>query len=238
MSQRNAFTIVELIFLIVIFGILASIDLLKFEGKSDKNTANLEMETMNSLNGIIADTIKVYLHVHGNTNISWHNTTMMGTTRDARASGGIYYTINSQKKVFSSILDNHEKFRIIHFASSNGTDMVTMGTTASPATHDVLFITGDASDATHGMTAITNDILGEPDKNDIWVFNPNSFDINVSDDPINIGIGRVIGSEGKYVMVPAQSIKLIDVNGIKSRPTFFRVTKIGGSYSDISNVTQ
>ncbi len=235
--QRNAFTMVELIFVIVIIGVLAATALPKFGGVRDNATANSEIAAMSSLDGAIAAAIEFRLQDYKDTNVSWHNTTMTGASVSARDGADIYKTINTEKKVLSSILDKGDKFRIIGIAGSSGTDMVAMTDNPSSASNDVLLITGTATDATNGLTASANDILGKPDKNDFWVFNPNSFDLKVCASQA-CGGTTVVSSEGTYVIVPAQSIKLVDINGTATRAAAFTVYKVNGDRVGTSAITQ
>jgi prepilin-type N-terminal cleavage/methylation domain-containing protein len=209
--RRNGFTMVELIFVIIIIGILSAAAIPKFGDIKDKAKINSELNVMNSMDSAIVSAIALREDDYGDRNVKWHKVDISDGRLDARFTAVQAYNteVNTAKKVLSYILKKSDKLKIVGAASTNGTDIVAWSTATKPV-NDILFIAGPASDATLGVEVPSNasgqDLLGKPDKNDLWVFNPNTFDINITS-------SATYPLHTSPTLVPAESIALLDVNG-------------------------
>lgn len=157
MKQRSAFTMVELIFVIVIIGILASVGIPKLSGTSDNAKKTAEMATISAVSTAIES-------VHGEWSINedtftWGITKQPSTTLDARS--GYPININANNQPFGALLKGDSQ------------DFTRYAIAANPD-YTITVFTGPASNPARGVKfdtkAPNSDITGKPDRNDFWIY--------------------------------------------------------------------
>ncbi len=201
--KRNAFTMVELIFVIVILGIVASIGLPKFTAVRDNAKMTSEIAALGSLDSAINAAIEFRFQDYGDTNVAWHGAPFVDAVIDE------LQRRNATKEVLKSILNKSEEYYIVGVMGYNEEQQrVDQETFGSEGTL-ILLIKGPASNKETGVNQPSQgDVIGRPDKSDLWCFNPTPIDINISS-----AQNYVLGSSGEsWSIVPSRSMKLIDIN--------------------------
>jgi prepilin-type N-terminal cleavage/methylation domain-containing protein len=156
---KSAFTMVELIFVIVIIGILASVGIPKLSGVSDNAKKTAEVATISAVSTAIET-------AHGEWSINegvftWGNN-LRSDTNPLNAHG--YPTVLSKNNdTFGALLKSSSQNDYSdnggpRYASSNG------------IVHSFTIFTGPASNPIRGVKAEPIDIVGKPDKNDFWIY--------------------------------------------------------------------
>ncbi len=213
--KQSGFTIVELIFVIIIIGILSSVALSKYNTVKSRARINSEIATMSSFDGAITAAIEFQLDDFGNGEVNWYNLDGGGQINYINKIKAALIKANNSKTVLGGIGKSVEKIKAIGFVpkDKNGSKGAY---SRAWLCYSPVILTSTASDSSSGVEpssdTLGDDVPRKPDKNDFWVFNPSSIDINItggasSSDLIN---PRVIESG---------TVGLVDVNGTDSIKT-------------------
>jgi type II secretory pathway pseudopilin PulG len=213
---------VELIFVIVIIGILAATAIPKFAGVKDRAKVNAELSMLSSLDGSIIAAKEFRADDYNDDNISWHDSGLANEAKKADEQASEYATINSDRKVLKSIAKKTEGLRIVGLVTADFGDVQDGSSNSQPYKNTILFLTGPASNPNTGVAS--DEIEGKPDSNDVWVFNPNNWDINITSSDSSVVLYK------DPTIIPARSIALVDVNG--SSNTYDNTDKLEATRSD------
>jgi prepilin-type N-terminal cleavage/methylation domain-containing protein len=192
MIQRKAFTMVELISVIVIIGILSSIAIPKFTGVKDQAKKSTELATASAVSAALES-------IHGTWSISdddfdWNNDGVIDDIDVELAPSGYPYELSRDDDAIGALIKASGKSGFKKQYENN-------------STHVYRVYTAKASDPDLGVKFPSNsarDIEGKPDKNDFWLY---MVDTNSS----NKCYVEVPGASKKRQIISGDFI-LIDVN--------------------------
>ena len=192
---------VELIIVIVIIGILAVAAIPQFTNIKNLAKINSELSSINSFESAILAEIEVQDKRYGDTKVNWHNYDTTGGNRAAH-----YKSINEQNLVLSKIAKRNKGLKIVGWKAINNTGA---SSNNDGLFYDAMVIKAEATKAATGskypVDALGQDVEGEPDRNDFWIFNPSSVDLKIAT--------RNARSPINPTTITSGEIKLVDVNG-------------------------
>ncbi len=193
--KRSGFTMVELIFVIIIIGILSAAAIPKFGDIKDRAKVNSEYSVLSGLDS--AAIAKMEFHLEDSSDgtllIDWHDMNSSGGyTTDLDSA---YTSVNTKKQVLKSVLKKGRDLKIVGFA-----DVGTAFSDPASGVDDVILIKGAASNKVSGVKK-TTDVVGKPDSNDVWVFNGSSDTVYIS---------HFVSGAGKLTAIESGEVVLID----------------------------
>jgi len=191
--KHKAFTMVELIFVIVIIGVLASVAIPKLSGVTDGAKKSAEIATISAVAIAIETANGEWSINEGNFTWGRHRSSTELDSVDSSGNPTGYPTVlgSDDNHPFDYVIKNSGKFRRV------GGDT------------QISFFTGPASNSNGvkftNKSGYNSDIPNKPDKNDFWVY------VHGIDTDANCTISNNVLYLG--------DISLIDVNGTGPRPT-------------------
>ncbi len=199
MIQRKAFTMIELISVIVIIGILSSIAIPKFTGVKDQAKKSTELATA----AAVATALE---SIHGTWSINdndfdWNNDGVVDDIDSDLAPSGYPYELSRNDDDIGALIKASVKSGFKKQYEHNDT-------------HVYRIYTAKASDPAIGVKFPSNntrDIEGKPDKNDFWIY---MVDTNSS----NKCYVEIAGASKKRQIISGDFV-LIDVN--KTAPVIY-----------------
>jgi len=158
MFHRNAFTMVELIFVIVIIGVLASVAIPKLSGVTDGAKKSAEIATISAVATAIQSANGEWSI--NESDFAWGN--HQNTSTNPLNSQGYPNNLSKGTKPFGAIIKGK---------NSQFKKQLDLNT----ADYNATVFTGPASNSTNGVkftdeAGYNNDIPNKPDKNDFWLY--------------------------------------------------------------------
>ena len=156
MLNKSAFTMVELIFVIVIIGVLASMAIPKLSGVTDGAKKSAEIATISAVATAIESANGEWSINEGD--FTWGNRQPSSSLN----SQGYPSDLSKNGDIFGAVL----KGKNSKFTTQNN---------LNSADYNATIFTGPASNPTNGVkftdeTGYNNDIPNKPDKNDFWLY--------------------------------------------------------------------
>ena len=207
--KRKAFTMIELISVIVIIGILSSVAIPKFTGIKDQANKATELSTASAISTALES-------VHGtwstsDSDFDWNNDGVIDPIDTDLADSGYPKDLERNEDAVGALIKSSGK---------SGFKEQTLGTLTDIANSIFKIYTAKASNPVSGVKYASNaskDIEGKPDRNDFWLY---MVDTNNTSHEC-----YVEGTNIKRKQVISGDFMLIDVND--SLPTKFTVDDLG-----------
>lgn len=198
-NNKKAFTMVELIFVIVIIGLLGAVAVPQFMKTTGSAKVNAELATMDNLSSSL-EWSKLY--------VSGKLSNLHFSDEDEAVD-----LIADRKTAYRKANTESSLFTQVSASGGKGMRIVAMQNLDQTSGDDVLILKGKASDTISGLdypsisdSGTTRDLVGKPDRNDIWVFNGKSSSITIDID----GIDTTTDDRFK---ISAYSVLLVDIEG-------------------------
>lgn len=191
--KRNAFTMIELIMVIVVIGILASMAVPKFTGVKEQAIKSTELATASAIATALEAIHSTWSMSQGN--FDWNNDGVDDAIETELAASGYPLDLSRNSDDLGALLKSSSKSGFVKQLDNDAGSIFRI-------------YTGKASDPSRGVDFTsqvdTRDVAGQPDKNDFWIY---MVDTNSSNrcyiDSSASGVRQIIS--GDFV--------LIDVNG-------------------------
>lgn len=196
--KRSAFTMIELISVIVIIGILSSMAIPKFTGVKDQANKSTELATGASIGAALEA-------IHGTWSISdgnfdWNNDGIDDDIEVELAASGYPYDLNRSDDAIGALIKSSGKSGFIKQAFNDIGSVYRIYTAkASNPNTGVKFTSQNLS----------KDIEGKPDKNDFWLYMVDTNSANKCYVESSLSKKRQIIS-GDFVLIDVNSSNAVD----------------------------
>ncbi len=210
--KRKAFTMIELISVIVIIGILSSVAIPKFSGIKDQANKSTELATAASISASLEA-------IHGNWSISdgdfdWNNDGVDDPIATELAESGYPIDLERNGDAIGALTKS---------SSKSGFKKQDLGAMNNISNSLFSIYTAKASNPTTGIKFTSQnsskDIEGKPDRNDFWLYMIDTNSTNKC---------YVSSSSSQKMQIMSGDFMLIDVN--ESLPTDFSSADLGMAF--------
>jgi len=154
--MKRAFTMIELIMVIVIIGILASMAVPKLNGFSSEAKKVAEISTASAISSAL-EKIEGEWSIN-DSDFDWNNDHIKDNIKKDLSSYGYPYHLDKNGKIFGAILKN----------TAGGKFLLQQSNKKRSQSICSIF-TGPASNPLNGVSS-EKEIRGKPDKNDFWLY--------------------------------------------------------------------
>lgn len=217
--RRSGFTMVELIFVIIIIGILGVAAIPKFGDIKERAKVNSEYSALSGIDTAIVAAMEFQRADNNNVYVDWHEKDLLRLGDPGDNPKDFYKVVNTDKSVLSRVVKNSEDLQIVAFAEAGATYSLIDG-----IYDDILFLEGKASSSSIGAKEADSAgaLNGKPDKNDVWAVN-----LSPHDATIYFGDGSTVHSK----KLGSGEIALIDLT---VAPQFTGATRATSTAGEIS----
>jgi len=171
--MRKAFTLIEIITVLVIIGILSAVAVPKFSQLSSNSKVASELATASTIQSAIDDAHSEWVMSEGE--FSWGNGNKSDCSDDSTSSSNDFNCNSGYPEKLGNCSDNNAFDVILKSSSTLESEW-----TCTDNGDGTFIYRGPASNATHGASK-SSDVAGKPDNNDYWEYNATNGNFSLID---------------------------------------------------------